>query len=67
MALTPAELEQETGAILPERDTLSFLHFGSNHSFVLAHNTSIAVNAGFFSFGNVAQSEATQLVFVHQG
>ena len=67
MALTPAELEQETGAVLPERDTLSFLHFGGNHSFLFARNTSIAVNGGFFSLGNVAQSEANQLIFVNQG
>ena len=67
MALTPAELEHEAGAVLPERDTLSFLHFGGNHSFVFARNTSVSVNAGFLSIGNVAQSEANQLIFVQQG
>jgi hypothetical protein len=67
MALTPAELEHEAGTVLPERDTLSFLHFGGNHSFVFARNTSLAVNGGFFSLGNVAQSQAGQIIFVKQG
>ena len=67
MALTPEELELETGAVLPERDTLSFLHFGGNHSLVFAHNTSVAVNAGRWSIGNVAQADAGQYIFIKQG
>ena len=72
MALTPSELEAEAGTVLPERDTLSFLHFGGNHSFVFARNTSLAVNGGFFSLGNVKNlgdyggfdEEASSLIFL---
>ncbi|HZR13484.1 MAG TPA: hypothetical protein VFC33_09545 [Acidimicrobiia bacterium] len=67
MALTPSELEAETGAVLPERDTLSFLHFGSNHSFVFAHNTAISANVGVISALNFAGASADQGVFVIQG
>ncbi len=53
--------------MLPERDTLSFLHFGSNHSFVFAHNTAISANVGVISALNFAGASADQGVFVIQG
>ena len=67
MALSPSELEAEAGTVLPERDTLSFLHFGGNHSFVFAHNTSISANVGLVSALNWSGSSANQGIFVVQG
>jgi hypothetical protein len=70
MALTSSELELEAGTVLPERATpfvLSLLHFGSNQSFTLANNQSVAVNRGFISVLNSAGAQSGQTIVTNQG
>ena len=70
MTLTSSELELEAGTVLPERATpfvLSLLHIGSNHSFALASNQSVAVNRGFLSVLNSAGAQSGQSIVTNQG
>jgi len=68
--LTHAELDLETGTVLPERSTplvLSLFHFGSNHAVTVASNRAVAVNGGFVSIGNFSSASAVQFVQTNQG
>lgn len=70
MQLTPTELEDEAGTVLPERATpfvVSLFHFGSNHAVTVASNRAVAVNSGFVSIGNVSSASASQFILTNQG
>ena len=68
MALSLAELETESGSVLPARNTMFVLIAGGhNHSFVDASSTAVAVNKGFISVCNTATAEAGSSVTVIQG